>query len=124
MNILKKIVFACLLSLSLVAVAEEAATPAAEVAAPAAAANADVAAVIGHIEYALSKVDIKSSDFTAATRHLKDARTASEKIQGHDAEAKQGLEAINAGMIQVKYGDNAKATELLQKALAIYKGIK
>ena len=114
---IKKIALALLLSVSAVAVAPVLAQESAAVSAA-----TEAAEVIGHIEKGLAEV--QKSDFSAGTLHLKAARAASEKIQGNEATVKEGLNAINQGMIQGKYGDVAKSTAELNKAITIYQSIK
>ena len=115
---IKKLVLALFISTAFVAVAPVAQAQETE----AASAASEAAVVIGHIEKGLEQV--QKSDFSAATLHLKAARNASEKIEGHQAIVKEGFEAINQGMIQGKYGDVAKASAFLNKALDAYKSIK
>lgn len=115
---IKKLALALFVSAAFVVVAPVAVAE--EVAVVSAASQAAV--VLAHIEKGL--VEVQKSDFSAGTLHLKAAREASGKIQGNEAAVKDGLENLNQGMIQGKYGDVAKASAFLNKALDAYKRIK
>lgn len=117
MNNIKKIALALFLSLAFAAVA-----PIAVAAEAVVSSENGVASVIIHIEKGLAEV--QKSDFSAAYLHLKAAREASGKIQGHEELVKQGLASVIQGQIQTNHGDVAKATAELNKALDIYKSIK
>lgn len=75
--------------------------------------------VIMHIEQA--KVEISKSDFMPPSQHLNAARIASEKVTGNPEIVKQATASIIQAQIQAKLGDIKKATEELNKALALYK---
>lgn len=82
----------------------------------------------GALSLVISKIDaglieVSKSDFSAATILLKAAREASDQIPNKQ-DAKPAYEALVQGMIQVKGGNVAKATEYLTKAKEGYSAIK
>jgi hypothetical protein len=84
-------------------------------------ANADVAATITHLENALAEVT--KSDFSTARGHFKSARSAAEKISGHDDIVSKANNFVIQGQIKSQKGDVAGATEELKQALKLYKSI-
>ena len=116
MTIIKNTALAFCLALSLSATgnpafAEEAATSS----------ESSLNEAISEIEKAL--IEVKNSDFSAATIHLKAARMASEKITGNEALVKQATASVIQGQIQAKYGDIKQSTAELNKALTFYKSL-
>lgn len=117
MNILKNVALILTLATafaatSAVAVAEEAASSS-----PA----ANTSEIIALIEKGL--VEVSKSDFSAAQVQLKAARFASDSIAGSSDAAKKAHATLMQGQIQAKKGDVQKATEELNKAIALYKAL-
>ncbi|MGZ4970783.1 MAG: hypothetical protein ACXV8O_10070 [Methylobacter sp.] len=77
---------------------------------------------IMHIEKA--KVEISHRDFFPPSQHLKEARTASEKVTGNPDITKKASASIIQAQIKVNQGDVKGATEELNKALELYKSLK
>lgn len=77
---------------------------------------------IMHIEKA--KVEIIHNDFIPPSQHLKEARTASEKVTGNPDITKKATACIIQAQIKVKDGDIQAATAELNKALELYKSLK
>lgn len=82
---------------------------------------ATTAEIISRIEKGL--VEVSKSDFSAAQVQLKAARFASEAIVGSSETAKKAHATLMQGQIQAKKGDIQKATEELNKAIALYKSL-
>ena len=126
MTMIKKILLALFMFLSLAAmstvVSAEEKAEAAKPAETAKVAEAKAETVILHIEKALEEV--KKSDFSAATLHLKEARHVSAKLEGSADVVKKGFDKINDGMKEVKFGDVEKATADLNAAIGFYKQVK
>ncbi|QPK62088.1 hypothetical protein IVG45_14620 [Methylomonas sp. LL1] len=122
MNIFTKAAFTVSLAMSFslasvsVFAEEEAQAPAA-----ATSSTSSTSEVISHIEKAL--VEVSKSDFSAAQVHLKAARTASELIAGNSDVAKKAHSILIQGQILSKNGNVSRATEELNKALALYKSL-
>lgn len=116
MNIVKKTALTFCLVISLGAAGT---TAFAEVAANSS--ESSINEAITEIEKAL--IEVNNSDFSAATIHLKAARTASEKITGNEALVKQATASVIQGQIQAKYGDIKQSTAELNKALTFYKSL-
>ncbi|MDD2724362.1 MAG: hypothetical protein PHH59_10120 [Methylovulum sp.] len=110
MNIIKKTMLTFLMAISLGAVSTVALAE-----------DASVSETIVHVEKALEEVN--KSDFSAARLHLKAARSASEKISGHDDIVKKANASVIQGQIQSNKGDVKKAAEELNKALVLYKSL-
>ena len=117
MNNIKKIALAFFLSVSFTAI-----TPMAMAEEAVVSSDNVSATIIAHIEKGL--IEVQKSDFSAATLHLKAAREEASKIQGNEELAKKGLDSLNDGMKQVKYGEVSKATAELNSAIGFYKSIK
>ncbi len=77
---------------------------------------------IMHIEKA--KVEISQRDFFPPSRHLKEARTASEKVTGNPDITKKANASIIQAQIKVNQGDIKGGTDELNKALELYKSLK
>lgn len=120
-TMIKKILLAVFITLSLSALSTvvSAETTVSEAAKPS---ENNANSVIIHIEKAL--VEVKKSDFSAATLHLKEARRASEALKGNTEIVKKGFDMINDGMKEVKFGNVEKATTELNAAIGFYKQVK
>jgi hypothetical protein len=76
---------------------------------------------IMHIEKA--KVEISHNDFFPPSQHLKEARTASEKVTGNPDIVKKATACLIQAQIKVKQGDIKGATDELNKTLELYKSL-
>ena len=77
---------------------------------------------IMHIEKA--KVEISHRDFFPPSQHLKEARTASEKVTGNQGIVKKANACIIQAQIKVNQGDIKSATDEMNKALELYKSLQ
>ncbi|MGZ5619973.1 MAG: hypothetical protein ACXWFG_03830 [Methylobacter sp.] len=113
MNIIKNTTLILLLAFSLgaVAYAEEAAKSSVN----------SPNETIMHIEKA--KVEISHRDFFPPSQHLKEARTASEKVTGNPDITKKANACLIQAQIKVNKGDIKGATDELNKALELYKSL-
>ena len=117
MNIIKKTIITLFVSSLLVAVSNMA--YAEEPAAPAVKNISEM--VIKHLEQ--GSVEAAKSDFSAATLHLKAARSSAAEISGHALEVQKGIDQINNGMKEVKLGHPEKATAEIEKAIKLFKAL-
>ena len=114
MSIIKKTVSACFIAVSLaamgtVAVAAEAVN------------SSSLNETIVNIEKALGEVN--NSAFSEAYLHLKTARASGEQVTGDESIVSQAQATVIQGQIQVKKGNVKKSTDLLNKALSLYKSL-
>ena len=77
--------------------------------------------IVSRIEKAL--VEIDKTDYSAAQVQLKAARTLSDSIADSSAAAKKAHAQLIQGQIFSKNGNSSKATEELNKAIALFKAI-
>ena len=83
--------------------------------------SAAVNETVGHVEKAIA--EIAKSDFNTAQVHLKAARTSADAIGSDNPTVKQANAEVIQGQILAKKGEIKPATEELNKAIALYKGL-
>ncbi len=115
MNLFKKNLTACVITLALAATG----TVAAEQTATAAPSN--TAEIISNLEKALAEVN--NSSFAEARLHLKTARTAAESMTGDHAKIAQALASVVQGQIQANKGNVKESADQLSNALVLFKAL-
>ena len=80
-----------------------------------------VSSIITNLESTL--VEVAKSDFAAATIKVKAARGVAEAIANDSPALKKGYASLIQAQIQVKNGNVEKATQELNKVIALYKAI-
>ena len=112
MNIIKSALTICALtasfiSVSTIAVAEEAASGLNE--------------TIVNVEKAL--VEVSNGAFSEAQLHLKTARASAEQLTGDSVVISQANASVIQGQIEAKKGNVKESTDHLNKALGLYKSL-
>jgi predicted negative regulator of RcsB-dependent stress response len=115
MTIFKKILAACVITLSLTATGTVSAEEATNVAA------IGLTETITSIEKALTEVN--NSDFASARLHIKTARMGAEALTGDHAKINAAVADIVQGQIQANRGNSKESADYLSKALTVFKAL-